>query len=404
MVSNPLANIENICFVDTETRSEPGVSVSDGNLKTAGTYRYTRRAFVIISTWAIGNGKVFDISLDRGFDGDWLQFDELPYELREFYKRAEQREAWFAAFNAGFDRQALNEGTYDFPRIEHDMMVDIMAQATASNLAPSLEGASKNIGRGGKHKEGKKLINQFCRWNGDTPQSHPVDWQTFKVYGLQDTDELREVYKTTRALPFEEWEDYWISEEINERGVDVDVEFCRKASLVAEAEAARINRELVKWTNGQITKVTQTKRIADWVYDRLESSEAREIMVKEWNEDATDDNDEIVGKLSLEKGRIESLLAYFDAKREREGELSGAEMLIVDVITARQFGGSTSPFKFGKIVDQHVDGVLCGQYVFNGAQQTGRYSSKGVQVHNLTRASLKKHEEAAIEMINELEV
>lgn len=402
---NPLADINNICFVDTETRAEPDASVSDGNVKTAGTYRYARRSFVTISTWAIGDGPAFDISLNRGFDGDWLCFDELPHAVREFYKKAEQREAWFAAFNAGFDRQALSVGTFDFPVIEHDMMIDVMAQAVASNLAPSLEGASRGIGRGGKQSDGKKLINQFCRSNGDTPQSHPADWNRFRSYGVQDTEEMRYVWQATRALPFEEWEDYWISEDINERGVGVDVEFCRKAGIVADAEAARINRELVKWTNGQITAVTQTKRIADWVYDRLDNSEAREIMVKEWNEEATDgDADEIVGKLSLEKGRIEKLIAYFDAKREKEGGLTGADELVVDIITARQFGGSTSPFKFKKIEAQHVGGVLSGQYVFNGAQQTGRYSSKGVQVHNLTRATLGRYEDEAIEMINDLEV
>src|SRR4030095_15096616 len=47
---------------------------------------------------------------------------------------------------------------------------------------------------------------------------------------------------------------------------------------------------------------------------------------------------------------------------------------------------------------QHVDGVLSGQYVFNGASQTGRASSKGVQIHNLARDTLPR-EHATIEAI-----
>jgi hypothetical protein len=74
------------------------------------------------------------------------------------------------------------------------------------------------------------------------------------------------------------------------------------------------------------------------------------------------------------------------------------------VLTARQFGGSASPAKFAKMVAQHDDGLLKGQYVFGGAPQTGRFSSKGVQTHNLTRSSLEEFEVPAIEMINELEV
>ena len=66
--------------------------------------------------------------------------------------------------------------------------------------------------------------------------------------------------------------------------------------------------------------------------------------------------------------------------------------------------GSSSPAKFDKMLLQHDNGALFGSYVFNGAQQTGRYSSKGVQIHNLTRSTLGKHEAEAIELINALEI
>lgn len=416
-MSNPLADIANICFVDTETRALPSASVSDGDVTTAGSYRYNKNAFVIISTFAIGDGPVFEVSLDRGFDGDWLCWDEMPVALREFHKRVEQREAWYGAWNMAFDREAWNEGTYDFPRLAIDQTIDVMAQAVASNLAPKLEGASKGIGRAGKQSDGGQLIDLFCSRDGAklgkpfgnmSAEEVLAKWQRFKSYGLQDTAELREVFRHTRALPFEEWDDYWVSERINSRGVAIDLPLVERAAAVARADVARSNSQLIRWTNGQIDKVTQAARIATWIYDRLEYSEARMLLVKEYDENASTEDDDAgdlkVGKLSLARSRIDALLAFFATLADKEGGLSERDQAIVDVLTVRQFGGSASPAKFAKMQAQHDGGRLKGQYVFSGAAQTGRFSSRGVQVHNMFRGYLGKHEVEAIEMINEIEV
>ena len=88
---NPLADIENICFVDFETRALPGTSASDGNVKTAGTYRYVQNSFAIISTWAIGSGPVFDVSLDGDFGDTWMFWAALP-KVREMLDRNSVRD------------------------------------------------------------------------------------------------------------------------------------------------------------------------------------------------------------------------------------------------------------------------------------------------------------------------
>jgi DNA polymerase len=64
----------------------------------------------------------------------------------------------------------------------------------------------------------------------------------------------------------------------------------------------------------------------------------------------------------------------------------------------RLYGGSTTPAKYKKILTQQVDDTIYGQYVFNGAPQTGRASSRGVQIQNLTRSFLP-YEHDAIEAI-----
>ena len=65
--------------------------------------------------------------------------------------------------------------------------------------------------------------------------------------------------------------------------------------------------------------------------------------------------------------------------------LTADETKALEVATLRLYGAGTSPKKFARLDAQQVDGVLRGQYRFAGAGQTGRLSSRGAQIHNLTR-------------------
>lgn len=386
---------DRFCFVDFETRSRPGAG-EDGNLKTAGTYRYVRHAVPILLSYAIDDGPVRLVEVADMRVG--IRGDDLPGDLRDC---ASDPKTAMVAFNAGFDRNVWNAAD-GFPPLPVTRWLDAMAQAVASNLPPNLEGASRAIGGAVKTK-GKSLIGLFSPENGFTPADKPAEWAEFKQYAIDDTAALRDVFFGTRPLSDEEWQDYWTSERINDRGVAVDVHSARAADRLAAANAAEINRQLARWTNGQITAVTQTARITDWVYDRLTlHPEARDMLVRRWDEDAEGDEDRKPAKLSLTRQNIEAVLAFYGALEEKQDGLSDADWLIVDVLEARQYGGSTSPAKFAKIVEQHVDGVLHGQYVFNGAAQTGRFSSKGVQVHNLTRSSMGRHEVEALNLLGEL--
>jgi DNA polymerase len=392
-------NIDDFCFMDFETRALPGVTGTDESVVTAGTYRYARNSYPVLLTWAIGDMPVECVEL-RDFSKR-LNFDSLPLRLQDFAINAGLFEdRWLAAWNMGFDRAVWNRAFCSCP-MPVGATIDVMAQAVASNLPPDLQGASKFIGRGGKQDDGKALINLFARANGGTPQSHPEEWARYKSYAIRDTEELREVFRATRKLPRREWEEYWTSERINERGMKVDVEFCRRAAAIAEADKARTNRLLRQLTGGAIEKISQVAKLADWLWDRLDSPEARNLMIKEWDEE---EGEEIVGKIGLDRSRVEALQAFYRAREEALDGLTDDEWRILDILDLRQFGGSATPMKFSKILQQHDEGRLKGQYVFNGAQQTGRFSSRGVQVHNLTRSSLGKDEESAIEMINDLEL
>lgn len=397
-------NIEDICFVDTETRAAPGTSAQDADVTECGTYRYfAAGAFVNVLTFAIGNAPVFDWSLDDGFEHR-LDWHAAPLGLKAFHRRVMAGEAWFAAWNAGFDRSAFNslQGGVAF-KPEH--FIDIMAQATASNLPPSLQGAALAVGLEGKQDDGKQLIKLFSQPDGGTPFTHMLEWARYKSYGRRDTDQLREVFRRTRPLPMEEWEEYWASERINQRGMAVDLPFVERAAAVADADKQRTNKLLVELTNGKITTVNQSQRIADWLWDHLPYPQVREILTSETVEDPDSEDDLIVTKLSVKRDRIERLIAFLLDLDQREG-LTDEDEIALKICELREFGASAAPLKFRTILQQHNDGRLQGQYVFNGAQQTGRFSAKGVQVHNLTRKALgdRNVEAGAIEMINDLEL
>ncbi len=387
---------ENLCLIDYETRAT--VAGVKGDLTKTGVDVYEKHAFPIMLTWKFGGGKKVGIAaLDEGFDSylDWEL--DVPDEVKRHHELVERGEAFYGAWNMGFDRAMWNSPASKaggFPELKIEHTIDVMAQATVSGLPAKLDAAAKACGFGGKMEGGKGLINLFSVADGATPQSHPEHWTSFKDYGILDTDLLEQIYMATRALPLCEWEDYWVSEHINQRGFALDVNFAERAAAVADANRSRVNAAINKLTTGVVPAVTNIQKMTTWVYDRLETAEARDIMVKKWNLDEEDDLQP--AKLSMDKPRIEALMAYFNSKPDR----TDIEQTVLEVLEHRYFGGSTSPAKFGKMLLMQVEGVLRNQYTFNGAPQTGRFSSRGVQIHNLMRRSLGGDEEAIIELIN----
>lgn len=407
------------CFVDTETKALPHTAGTlDESVTNVGTHRYARNSRVIIVSWAIGLAprQVYAVP-------DFIRhlaWSDLPEELRLFAIQAAGGEGWFVAWNAAFDRLQVSgiPGGREKPQLSPETFLDAMVQAAASNLPAKLEGASLSIGRHGKQADGKELIQLFCMAAGGTPQSHPVEWQRFIGYAGQDIDELRAVWFATRRLPRKEWREYWVNERINDRGMAVDIEFARRAAAVAELSAQRLSAQLAELTDRVVTAATQAKRIGEWLYQHIPYAEARDALVKTWgvdDDEATDDDEPIPTKLSVAEDRLETISTFFQQLDERQG-LTDAEYAIWMVVEARLFGASSTPKKFEKMVRQSVLvegsnslGALMGQFTFNGAGQTGRFSSRGVQVHNLVRAALsdKDHpgrETAIIEAINELEI
>lgn len=384
-------DIADYCFIDTETRALPGVPVEKGNVKTAGAHEYSRHAKVIILTYAIGDGPVKCWALEDDLTGT-LHWQDAPADLKAFRERAEARgDAWFVAWNAAFDRLAMNRGMVALtrrPAIAIPMTIDAMAQGVTSGLPTDLAGAARAIGLTQKVDEGKGLIGLFCSDGGATPASAPDEWARFIHYAEQDVAAMRDVFRATRQLPRAEWEVYWANEAINDRGLPFDRTLASRAAALSDVYEG--------WARGEVQRITGEDwgpkhhvALAGWAFDRLQHiPEAVDIMVKSYDTEDGDDGEPIrtIGKVSLDRARIEKLIPLLEARDERMG-LTDDEFAALELCEVKLYSAGSTVQKFHKALPAlGEDDRLRGQYVFNGAAQTGRFSSRGIQMHNLTRA------------------
>jgi DNA polymerase bacteriophage-type len=374
--------LADVGFLDFESRSAVPIS--------HGTYRYACEADAIVLAYAIGEQEPQAVAVGD-FSGP-LRGKDLPADFRAHHARVAKGEAVWCAWNAGFDKAIWNYATIGFPLLPPCHIIDAMAQATASGLPPDLAGAAKAVGTPFlKDKRGADLIKLFCLPGnplGD-PLVSPAQWADFLDYAKADVAALRGVFLGTRQLPLAEWREYWAMESINERGIGLNLAFVNAAAALAQEDRFRARAELAKLTEGAVGSVDEVAKLTAWLKPRL-LMEARSILLD--REERKDDDGEVVeeAKHALDRGRVARLIAFLsDPKYD-----TPAHRAVLRVLQIRLYGGAKTPAKFAKMLTQHVDGVLFGQYVFNGAGQTGRASSRGIQIHNLARDTLAKERRA----------
>jgi len=378
----PTFPVERIGFVDFESRGRVDIST--------GAYRYATQADAVVLSYAIGTGPIRRIAVDR-FPAT-LDMVDLPTEFLAFHAKVMTGGGIWAAWNASFDRAIWNYAATGFPELKPHQIIDVMAQAVASGLPPDLSAAAVASHSVHKLASGRELIRLFCLPDSaGTPQANPVEWSAFLDYADRDIDAMRSVFLGTRQLALAEWREYWAMEAVNDRGAAIDLPMVEAASRLAAEDKERANDELRAITGDPKMTVDMVKRLTAWLLDRL-PEEGRAIITR--RDEEVDEDGAVVkpAKHALTRRQVERLIAY--VKDLNSPELTSALRLL----QIRLYGGSKTPAKFAKMLASHVDGVLYGQYVFNGAAQTGRASSRGVQVHNLARDTLPD-EPAAIDQL-----
>ena len=346
---------------------------------------------LVPEVWAYVLGRMWCYGTGKARNGNGPPFKGVPAEIVDLCARPD---GYVVAWNSSFDRQTWQQiatPDYGFPRIEIEQTLDAMAQGQASNLPGQLEWAGRMLGLGQKTVGGKAIMQRFARRQDPLPGSKAdienlmakgltrekaiaaaiEAWDLYLTYSVQDTALLRDVWNCTRPLSLEEWQVYWASERINDRGMMIDTDVCRGAVAYREEEAAFVASECLRLTDGAITSPTLTKQINDWVYDHLPDDLA-ETMVKARDEEG------YVTRLTGAKDVMGRLLEDIKASDTPPSDN------VTELLEVLQFGRASSSIKFEKMLNQEVDSRIHGQFVFNGARH--RFSSRGIQLHNLPRA------------------
>ena len=117
-----------------------------------------------------------------------------------------------------------------------------MIWAATLGLPLSLEGVGAVLGLDKqKISEGKNLIRYFCvpciptKVNGgrtrNLPKDNPNKWSDFKTYNIRDVEVELSIQNKLTKFPVSQdiWEDYWLDQEINDRGIALDLEMVTHA-------------------------------------------------------------------------------------------------------------------------------------------------------------------------------
>lgn len=385
-----------IFFGDTETLSLLDVTIvgaykmsmhkSSEVTVLGGTYDDEPNGFVWSPPWAWHNNSKDDHHLERLFD-----------HINEGHLTV-----WWNAF---FDRHMWNNilhRKYGWPYLPLEQVLCAQAQAEANNLPSGLGKAAECLGTPyKKDPKGKQLIDLLCHgsrktWDSETNETNDRMGH-FRSYCLKDVMSMRDVWDYTRPLMAWEWDEYHASERINDRGIMVDIEFAKAAKVYADAEMADVNKDLAEVTGDDLITITNHIRKSKWLNENLWPDPELQALTEKLPNKSSPDKP----RYTCDRPTREAVLDLLNTPEH--GERFEPEQLqrVVGFLEAIEAGNSAAVRKFNAMINQEFESRVYGSYVFNGAGQTGRYSSRGIQVHNLIRAPLDKEDaDRAIDAID----
>ena len=330
--------------IDIETYSAVDLSRST-------VYRYSEDASfeILLIGYAFDDDPVTVIDVKRG-DPIPVEFTAAlvnPYIIKH-------------AYNANFERVCLSRLLYEDktrfldPRGWHCTMVGAMSLG----LPRSLADVGKALGMPEdqqKMKEGKQLVQYFCKpckptkSNGgrtrNLPEHDPNKWNVFVEYNRQDVVSERAIRRLleTRDLPEVEWKAYWLDQRINDSGVLCDKYLVASSLKIAAEHNAELTQEAVNLTG--VNNPNSVAQLKGWL--GVEGSLDKKT-IKAMRES---------GELGLKQDRL---------------------------LAIRQELGKSSISKYEAMVrGMCADGRIRGLFQFYGANRTGRWAGRQVQVQNL---------------------
>ena len=263
------------------------------------------------------------------------------------------------AYNAMFERICISKhlglpkGTYLDPTKWHCTMV----WAATLGLPMSLAGVGAVLGLDKqKMSEGKDLIKFFCipdkDGNRHHPKVHPGKWELFKSYNCRDVEVEIAIQQRLAKYPVPNfvWNEYHLDQQINDRGIGVDMELVRHAITINEDIKNEITAEIQALT--MLDNPNSVQQMKEWLAENGMETE------------------------SLGKQAVKELL-----------ETAPPEL--AKVLSLRQQLAKSSVKKYDAMLSSHcIDDRIRGMFQFYGANRSGRFSGRLVQLQNLYRNSM----------------
>lgn len=331
--------------LDFESRSQV-------DLLTEGVYRYATdpSTQVLMMGWAFNDEPAVV----------WTPEQVFPQRIIDHVKAGGEIRAWNAQFERLIWWYVLGPD-YQLPEPKLEQFRCTAARARAHGLPGSLKDAARALELPMQKQEaGQRLIKLYCV-PGHTEKIPAEDWGLFLEYCRMDVEVERQLTKFLRELTDSEWQDYWVNERINDRGVPIDEAFARAAQAYGKDIKADADRKISVLTQGAVPNARARTKRNEWLRPKLLPHH-------------------------LEVLTENKVMKFGKPRRE---ELLQQEDLDIEV---RQFtelveeaGGATLG-KYQAFAERALDGRLRGAFMFSGGGQTGRYSSAGgIQLHNLRR-------------------
>lgn len=337
--------------IDIETFSSINISKS-------GVYKYVESEDfeVLLFAYSIDGSKTEMVDIANG--------EELSEEIIQALLD-DNVIKW--AFNAQFERICLSrflklpKGTYLNPKSWRCTMI----WSAYMGLPFSLEGVGKVLGlEKQKLIEGKDLIKYFCvpctttKSNGFRNRNFPyhdkMKWEIFKTYNIRDVDTEKEIQCKLMKFPVPDfiWEEYNLDQEINDRGIKVDLDFVNRVIALDDKVRTKLMSELQILT--ELENPNSVVQLKGWLREQGVETE------------------------SLDKKSVKELV------KVTKGEVSKALALRMQL-------SKSSIKKYQAMKDVACEDNRCrGMFQFLGANRTGRFSGRNVQLQNLPRNTMKE--------------
>lgn len=307
---------------------------------------------------------------------DLAQGEQIPPEIIDALSD-ERVHKW--AFNANFERVCLSEwmrrnsyplhnehySTPDDPCMGYLDPVGwhcTMVWSAYLGLPLSLKDAGAALGLDKqKLTEGKDLIKYFCVPGKDGQRHLPADapdkWNTFKAYNLRDVETEMSIQERLRKYPVPDtvWEQYHLDQQINDRGIAVDMTLVRSAIAIDERSHEELTAKLQELT--MLENPNSVQQMKDWLADNGLETE------------------------TLGKKQVTELLKT-------------APEPLRSVLVLRQQLAKSSVKKYQAMeATVCADGRVRGCFQFYGAR-TGRWAGRNIQLQNLPQNKMPDLEQA----------